>query len=130
MKNITGLLIRTDGSRASFKTIPANLESYYKTLDCELIDIVNRQIGYDKAYRFNIICDDEALLKSPAIASAIDHSLDYCLYGNLFVVGVDKETGDVRSLTKDEQEHLRLQHSRIFVPHSPESIDGLIRVTY
>lgn len=130
MKNITGMLIRTDGSSASFKTIPANLESYYKTLDCERIDIVNRQVGYEKAYRFNIICDDEALLKSPAIASALNHSFDYCLYGNLFVVGVDKETGGIRSLTKDEREHLRAQHSRFFVNYSYESVDGLIRVTF
>ena len=54
MKNITGMLIRTDGSSASFKTIPANLESYSKTLDCEMIDIVNRQVGYDKAYRMGM----------------------------------------------------------------------------
>lgn len=130
MKNITGMLIRTDGTSASFKTIPANLESYYKTLDCDLIDIVNRQIGYDKAYRFNIICDDEALLKSPAIASAMNHNFDYCLYGNLFVVGIDKETGDIRSLTKDEREHLRIMHTFMFVPHRNDPVDGLIRVTY
>ena len=130
MKNITGMLIRTDGTKASFKTIPANLESYYKTLDCELIDIVNRQVGYDKKYRFNIICDDEALLKSPAIASARSHNFDYCLYGNLFVVGIDKETGDIRSLTKDEREHLRLCRTLMFVPHRNDPVDVLIRVTY
>ena len=130
MKNITGMLIRTDGTSASFKTIPANLESYYKTLDCDLIDIVNRQVGYDKAYRFNIICDDEALLKSPAIASAMDHGLNYCLYGNLFVVGIDEETGDIRSLTKDEREHLSILHTFMFVPHCNDPVDALVRVTF
>lgn len=130
MKNITGMLIRTDGTKASFKTIPANLESYYKTLDCELIDIVNRQVGYDNAYRFNIICDDEALLKSPAIASAMDHGLNYCLYGNLFVVGIDEETGDIRNLTKDERKYLELNHCQFFVPYRNDPVDGLIRVTY
>ena len=130
MKYITGLLVKTDGSKATFKTIPANLESYYKTLDCELIDIVNRQIGYDKDFRFNIICDDEALLKAPTIASALNHNFDYCLYGNLFVVGVDKDTGDARSLTRGEMAHLRTHHQHIFVPYSHHSVDGLLRVTF
>lgn len=130
MKNITGMLIRTDGTNASFKTIPANLESYYKTLDCELIDIVNRQVGHDKDNRYNIICDDEALLKSPAVSTAIDHSLNYCLYGNLFVVGVDEETGDVRSLTKDERKHLSRSHTRFYASGTAALIDGLYWVRF
>ena len=128
MKYITGLLVKTDGSKATFKTIPANLESYYKTLDCELIDIVNRQIGYGENFRFNIICDDEALLEAPTTPSAIDFSCNYCLYGNLFVVGVDNETGDVRSLTRGEMAHLRTNTGPFYVPFENNPIHGLYRV--
>ena len=128
MKYITGLLVKTDGSKATFKTIPANLESYYKTLDCELIDIVNRNIGWED-FRFNIICDDEALLKAPTRASAINLDCNYCLYGNLFVVGVDSETGDVRSLTRAEMKHLRANNGPFYVPYVGNHVHGLYRVS-
>ena len=131
MKKITGLLIDVNTGLASFKTVDKSLESYYKILDCSTIDIINRRIGPDKF--FDIICDDEALLVSPAIPSAISGiDFNYCLYGNLFVVGHDPGSEDVRSLTKEEIKYLRNYHGLFFVPSRTNAgafhVNGLTRV--
>ena len=116
MKKITGLHVNTRTGKASYETIDANLESYYKTLDCTTIDIVSRQVGCSTplapSLRFDIICDDEALLKSPCVPSALGLDYNYCLYGDLFVVGHDDGSEDIRSLTKEERRYLsRNTHS-------------------
>jgi hypothetical protein len=104
MPKITGLLIDVNTGKASAKTIDRNLESYYKILDCDMIDIVSRNIG---ARRFNIICDDEALLKSPCNPSAYDMYYEYCLFGNLFVTGEADEEGNLTSLSKKDFNYLK-----------------------
>lgn len=132
MKKITGLHVNTRTGKASYETIDANLESYYKTLDCTMIDIVNRQIGYNTvvapAMRFDIICDDEAMLKSPCVPSAIGQDYSYCLYGDLFVVGHDDGSEDIRSLTKEEREYLKHHISPFFTGVDCGTQIGLIRV--
>lgn len=133
MKKITGLLIDVNTGNASFKTVDNSLESFYKILDCSTIDIINRRIGDGAERRFDIICDDEALLKSPATPSALSgYTYDYCLYGSLFVVGHDPGSEDIRSLTKEEKKHLSNNHVPFFTPTVNPSgtyhIDGLIRV--
>ena len=133
MKKITGLLIDVNTGKASFKTVDKSLESYYKILDCSTIDIVNRRIGENANMRFDIICDDEALLVAPSIPSALS-GVDFndCLYGNLFVVGHDPGSEDVRSLTKEEIKYLRNYHIIFFVPSRTNAgtfhVNGLTRV--
>lgn len=104
MPKITGLLIDVNTGKSSAKTIDRNLESYYKILECDTIDIVSRNIG---TRRFDIICDDEALLKSPCNPSAFDMHYECCLFGNLFVTGEADEEGNLTSLSKKDLKYLQ-----------------------
>ena len=99
---IRGVLIDVVNNAAKVVEIDKKLESYYKILNCNLIDITSRYIG-DKL--FDIICDDEGLLKENFKVSAITRSLGPALVGNLFVVKHDGK-GNERSLTKKEVEYV------------------------
>ena len=68
-EKITGVLVDVNAGTVKEATIEANLDSYYKALNCDCIDIVVRSLG---PYRFDIICDDEGLLKDNARMSATD----------------------------------------------------------
>lgn len=60
MKKITMLYI--NGDSATFEKVAPELDNYYKLLDCRCIDIVSIRFN-GKSY--DVICDDEALLKQP-----------------------------------------------------------------
>lgn len=79
-----------------------SLASYYKTLDCDCIDIVSRKIG---GKYFDVICDDEGLYNQPKI-SAIDDMGAPMLVGNLFIVNYDGN-GDNKSLTDEDIDHIK-----------------------
>lgn len=102
MKKITGVLVNVDRNEISIQTLPANLEGYYKALDCTCIDIVSRRIGGEE---FDIICDDEGLLKAHPIISAISSDRQPMLVGNLFIVKYSG-AGDIRSLDDREAAHV------------------------
>lgn len=59
-KTITGVLVCPDTGTAEKATIENSLDGYYKALDCDIIDITMRTVGNK---RYDIICDDEGLLK-------------------------------------------------------------------
>lgn len=60
MKKLTMLYLR--GEAATFEKVTPSLENYYSMLNCDLIDIVRITFnGKD----YDVICDDEALLKQP-----------------------------------------------------------------
>lgn len=67
-------------------------------MDCDCIDIPTLKIG--NRY-YNVICDDEALLKSNPKISAINDMGQAMLCGNLFIVRDDAE-GDLKSLSEDD----------------------------
>lgn len=54
-----GLLIDVKNNNVSVK-MANSLKDYYRLIDCDVIDIVKRCIG---GKYYNIICDDEGLLK-------------------------------------------------------------------
>lgn len=58
------------------------LDDYYKLLDCNCIDIVDRRIG-DRS--FSIVCDDEGLCKENPTISAVNKNGKPMLVGNLFI---------------------------------------------
>lgn len=95
---ITGVLVDVKAGVARKATIEKSLDGYYKALNCGCIDIVTRRIG---GQRFDIICDDEALLKDFAKVSAVNESNRPMLFGNLFVVNFDGR-GDVCSLREGQ----------------------------
>lgn len=78
--------------------IEPTLEEYYRLLDCDCIDIVVRRVG---GIPFNIVLDDEGLLKPNRVGGAAT-DCDELLMGNLLLFGVDDVTHDLRGLAEHE----------------------------
>lgn len=85
-KTIRGFFLDPENNIAEERTIEKSLGSYYSLLRCDTIDIVSRSIG---GKRYDIICDDEALLKADPYVSALDPNDQPALVGALFVVKFD-----------------------------------------
>lgn len=102
MNKITGYFVDPENFIAEPRTIDKSLEGYYALLRCDCIDIPSRMIG-DR--RFNIICDDEGLLKENNVVSAFDRDGSPMLVGALFVVKFDGKE-DVTSLTEEELDYV------------------------
>lgn len=100
---ITGFFVDPENNIAEPRTIDKSLEGYYALLRCDIIDIVGRVIG-DEAY--DIICDDEALLKENPIPSAIDWYNRPAMCGPIFVVNYDGGE-DVTDLSPDDIANIR-----------------------
>lgn len=95
---IKGILVDVKSNIIDVCEIEKSLESYYKILNCELIDIVSMKIG--NRY-FDIICDDEGLMKDDINISAIYDDFTPALVGNILVVRHDGK-GNERSLTSND----------------------------
>lgn len=78
------------------------LEWYYKHLECQYIDIAEREIG---GVIYDIICDDEGLLVENPIPTACDHNGRPMLFGNLLICHHDDE-GNETGLTEEEAENI------------------------
>lgn len=97
MCKITGVLI-ADG-KATIVEVDDDLDSYYKLLDCDLIDIVTRRIG---GKYYDIICDEEGLLKDdPAVGMVNEFDGRVMLVGRLFICQHDG-MGNQKSLSQTE----------------------------
>lgn len=108
-KQIYGFLVDTEGVignpngdiRTTIKAVylDRDLDSYYKALHCDLIEIPSYKFG-GKTY--DVICDEEGLIKggSPVI-TAIDAAGKPALVGSLFIVNTN-----CRSLTEADVERL------------------------
>lgn len=105
-KTIKGVLIDVVAGTSSVVEIEKSLESYYKVLNCDCIDITSRTIG---GIDFDIICDDEGLCKSDMVISAVDMHGDPALVGNLLIVKFDG-LDDVTSLS-DEDAAFVMEHT-------------------
>ena len=85
--------------------IEDTLETYYKLIDCDTIDIVTRRIG-GKA--FHVICDDEILikksLKSPFPRIGVYAPNDWNIYGNVVIIGYVNAVGEFTDLSEDDCE--------------------------
>jgi len=95
MEKILGVAIVN--GKASAVEIDDDLQSYYKLLEIDIIDIVTMSIGRKN---YAIVCDDEGLLKDNPIVSGVGSGLDPRLVGNLFICNSDG--GDLTSLTPDD----------------------------
>lgn len=104
-KQITGFLVDTEADHGDLKTvikavtIDKTLESYYKTLHCDLIEIPTYKFG-GKSY--DVICDEEGLIKGgQPVISAIDAAGKPALVGSLLIVNTN-----CRSLSDADIERL------------------------
>lgn len=103
---LRGVLVDVEKETASVVEIPDELDAFYKILNCDCIDIVVRAIGGRCRKKFNIVCDDEALLKNDPKISAIDNLGNVQLCGNLFIVGGPVVDGNLTSLNEYDEAYL------------------------
>ena len=78
------------------------LNEYYRLLNCSRIDITSRNVG---GIEYDIIADDEGMLKENPIVSALDPEGQPALVGNLLFCKYDGEGGET-SLSDDDIAHL------------------------
>ena len=91
-----GLLIKG----MEVKEVQANgLEDYYRLMEIDTIDIVARKIN---GKYYDIICDDEALLKENPMVTVIDVDKIPMIFGNIIVAGLGDETGEMTDLTDED----------------------------
>lgn len=79
-----------------------SLDDLYYNLECEYIDIVVRNVG---GRQFDIVCDDEGLLKENPAVSAVDSKYNRMLVGNLIFAHHDSN-GNLTGISLEEVEHL------------------------
>ena len=77
----------------------STLKEYYKLLDCDIIDIVQRKIA---GKYYEIICDDEGLLvDAPILSAAWKTTKKPALFGNLLIAG-EAIDGELTSITAED----------------------------
>jgi hypothetical protein len=81
------------------KDIENELDTFYEIIGCRCIDIPRRKVG---GKYFDIIVDDEGLLKSNPICTGVDaKSMDCMLFGTLIFTNTDDE-GNTVSLSDED----------------------------
>ncbi len=93
------------------KNIKDDLQVFYDMIDCRCVEMPERRIGNVGTHYFNIICDEEALLKEQPTISAVDNSMQPMLFGNLIICKVNYNTGNLKGLTEKEAEYV-MKHIR------------------
>lgn len=126
-KKITAILIDPETDTARVEEIPDNLGSFYELLRCDCIDIVTRKIG--NTY-YDIICDDEGLLKDTPYISAINKACEPMLVGALLVCGRADEKGSLTSLTASDIKNISEHVLRISTKKHPEPYMALAEIEY
>lgn len=106
--------------------IEANLDCYYRLLDCTSIDIVTRKIG---GKWFDIVCDDEGLFREPQKVSAINDMGEPMLVGNLLFFHNDGE-GNLTGLEDEDIEHLKRYIKRMYTEKFPKGYPMLTQCEY
>jgi len=109
---------------AEERVIKNDLEAFYETIECDYIEVARRQIG-NKYY--DIICDEEALLKSSPLVSTFDRNQEPMLVGSLIVCNSNGE--DFASLTKQDIERI-LKRAVKYELLTGEKYNALLGVEY
>ena len=103
------------------------MEDYYKLIDCETIDIVNRDINGNC---YDIICDDEGTFKENPRISAIDDMWQPMLVGNLIICGTANEEGNMTDLSDKDIDFIMENIQRIPTRNYPEGNLMLCKMAY
>lgn len=106
--------------------IKDDLQEFYKLIACHCIDITNRKIGRK---RFDIICDDEGLLKDSPKISAINNLGQPMLCGNMIIVNSD-EDGNLVGLTDKDAEYVLCRIQKMYTHKYPKGYYVLTQCEY
>lgn len=87
-----------------------SLDNIYKIIDVDLIDVAVRKVGN---FEYDIICDDEGLLKENPIPSVFDEKKKPTLFGN--VLFVNSEDGEFTSLTDEQIKDLESHFGTVMI---------------
>ena len=91
-----GLLIK----ELDAQLVKANtLDDYYRLLEVDTIDIVTRKIN---GKYYDIVCDDEALLKESPIPRVLDKEQKPMIFGNVIIAGVADSEGNMTDLSNED----------------------------
>ncbi len=121
-----GLLLNVMESKVEI--VQANsLKDYYRLIDCSTIDIVKRKIA---GKYYEIICDDEGLLKENPKISAIDDMGQPMLVGNLIIAGEANEDGNLTDLLDTDIVYIRENIHLMETRHYPGGYTMLCQVEY
>lgn len=103
------------------------LEDYYRLIKTDLIDIVKRNISGES---YEIICDDEGLLKGTPKISAINDMGEPMLVGNLLIAGgVDRE-GNLKPMEDEDIEYVMQFIQTMYTRNHPEGYPMLTQCEY
>lgn len=83
--------------------IKDELDSYLQTLRIDTIDIIRRNIA---GVSYQIVCDDEGLLKENPTLSAVDVNSVGQLVGNLIITGLSDGEGNLTGLNKNDVDRI------------------------
>lgn len=102
------------------------LKQFYRLIGCECIDIAVRRIG---GKPFNIIVDDEGLLVSCPIISAVDGRMKGMLAGNLVIMGMDSDWGELTGISDDDAD--LIAHNLILaIDYDQEAVYPVVVMEY
>lgn len=101
------------------------LEDYYRLMEVDIIDIVTREIN-GKFY--DIICDDEGLLKEKPIPTMFDSEKQPMIFGNIIIAGLADDEGNMTDLT--DEDIVRICGSLAVVTVLGEKYACLVNVKY
>lgn len=110
-KLIRGVLVDTINSYISeyyFVSHDNDLHDIYYMLGCSCIDVQERTIG---TRRYDIYLDDEGLFKENQKPSVVttdkNGTIIEVIVGRVFICGVDREEGKMKSLTDEEVKEIK-----------------------
>lgn len=126
IKNVKGVVVDVVKNEIYVKEITYDdvkddyLDEYYKVLNCDTFDIVNRRFG---KYCLDVYCDDEGLLKEDKKVALVTYKgsqIVEIICGNVFIVG-HKEAETI-SLTDDEINEVFKYCKQVFISNKVRKI--------
>lgn len=120
------ILLDVLNSKTEVIDIDDELDAFYDKLDCSCIDIVSRVIGEK---RYDIMCDDEGLLKDAPKISAINDMGQPMFVGNLMFFNVD-EAGELVGLSDEDVEYIMTYIQPMSTLQYPDSYPMLTQCEY
>lgn len=103
------------------------LQDYYKHIGTDVIDIVTRRIAGEP---YEIICDDEGLLKEYPKISAIDDMGQPMLVGNLLIAGGVDIEGNLEPVEIEDIEYVMQFIQTMYTKHYPDGYRMLTQLSY